>query len=70
MDASILGQQVGVKITLNVLNAQQQYFSALQNQDAVRYQYLILRLNPASLVGTLGEADVEAVNRYLMDASD
>ncbi|MGH8233994.1 MAG: TolC family outer membrane protein [Rhodanobacteraceae bacterium] len=67
LDATTLGQKVGVRTTLDVLNAQQKYFSALQNLDAARYQYLLSTLNLASLAGTLGFKDVQAVNRYLTE---
>lgn len=65
LDATTLGLKVGKRTTLDVLNAQQQYFSAQQNLDAARYQYLLARLSLAALVNRLGEADVEAVNAYL-----
>ncbi|MGH8282808.1 MAG: TolC family protein, partial [Gammaproteobacteria bacterium] len=70
LDATILGQKVGVRTTLDVLNAQQQYYSALQNLDAARYQYLLSTLNLASLVGTLGDDDVQRVNRYLVGSAN
>jgi outer membrane protein len=65
LDATILGRKVGKRTTLDVLNAQQQYFASRQNLDAARYQYLLSRLNLASLVNRLGESDVQAVSRYL-----
>lgn len=65
LDATALGLKVGKKTTLDVLNSQQQYFSAQQNLDAARYQYLVSRLNLAALVNRLGEDDVRAVNGYL-----
>ncbi len=65
LDATTLGQKVGVRTTLDVLKAQQQYFSAVQNLDAGRYQYLLSTLNLKSVAGTLDFKDVQAVNRYL-----
>ncbi|GAA0221174.1 TolC family outer membrane protein [Castellaniella daejeonensis] len=65
LDATLLGATVGERTTLDVLNAQQQYFSARQNLDAARYQYLLSRLNLAALVGALGEPDVDGVDHYL-----
>lgn len=65
LDATALGLQVGVRTTLDVLNAQQQYFSSRQNLDAARYQYMLSRLNLAGLTGALGDPDVDAVNSYL-----
>lgn len=65
LDANTLGLKVGKKTTLDVLNAQQQYFSAQQTLDAARYQYLISRLSLAALVNRLSEDDVRAINGYL-----
>lgn len=70
LDANILGEKVGVRTTTDVLNAQQQYYSALQNLDAARYQYLLSTLNIEALVGTLDEKDVQAVNAYLVNVPD
>lgn len=70
LDANILGEKVGVRTTTDVLNAQQQYYSALQNLDAARYQYLLSTPNIEALVGTLDEKDVQAVNAYLVNVSD
>lgn len=67
LDATTLGQKIGVRTTLDVLNAQQKYFSASQNLDAARYQYLLSRLNLASLAGTLDFEDVQAVDHYLTE---
>src|SRR5690606_10082171 len=54
LDATVLGLSVGERTTLDVLNAQQQYFSSELNLSAARYQYLLSRLNLVALVGTLG----------------
>lgn len=70
LDATTLGLKVGVRTTLDVLNAQQQYFSAEQNLDTARYQYLLSRLNLAGLVGTLNDQDVQAVDGYLSNRSN
>ncbi|MBS0431885.1 MAG: TolC family outer membrane protein [Proteobacteria bacterium] len=69
LDATTLGLKVGKRTTLDVLNAQQQYFSSLLNLDAARYQYLLSRLNLAALVNKLGEDDVKAINAYLTAVS-
>jgi hypothetical protein len=50
--------------------AQQQYYLALQDLDAARYQYLLSMLNIEALVGTLDEKDVQAVNAYLVNVSE
>ncbi|MDE2346163.1 MAG: TolC family outer membrane protein, partial [Gammaproteobacteria bacterium] len=70
LDANILGEKVGVRNLTDVLNAQQQYYSTLQNLDAARYQYLLSTLNLSALVGTLSMQDVRAVNGYLAKSGD
>lgn len=69
LDATELGLQVGKRTTLDVLNAQQQYFASLQNLDGARYQYLVARLNLAALVNRLDDADVAVVDTYLDDSA-
>src|SRR5712671_3066664 len=65
LDSNKLGYEVGVRINIDVLNAQQQVFSTLRDLATARYNTILngLRLKAAS--GTLGEADVEEVNRLL-----
>ena len=65
LDSNRLGYEVGVRINIDVLNAQQQVFSTLRDLSRARYDTILngLRLKAAS--GTLGEADVEEVNRLL-----
>ena len=65
LDSNKLGYEVGVRINIDVLNAQQQVFSTLRDLSRARYDTILngLRLKAAS--GTLGEADVEEVNRLL-----
>ena len=65
LDSNKLGYEVGVRINIDVLNAQQQVFSTLRDFSRARYDTILngLRLKAAS--GTLGEADVEEVNRLL-----
>jgi outer membrane protein len=65
LDSNKLGYEVGVRINIDVLNAQQQVYSTLRDLSRARYDTILsgLRLKAAS--GTLGEADVEEVNRLL-----
>jgi outer membrane protein len=65
LDSNKLGYEVGVRINIDVLNAQQQVYSTLRDFSRARYDTILngLRLKAAS--GTLGEADVEEVNRLL-----
>jgi outer membrane protein len=65
LDSTILGRDVGVRTSVDVLNAQQQVIQTRRDLQQARYGYLLntLRLKAAS--GTLGEPDLEQVNRAL-----
>ena len=67
VDSTKLGYEVGVRTNVDVLNAQQQYFSAKRDLMLSRYNYLvnIIRLKAAS--GVLAEADLKEVNQELGD---
>jgi outer membrane protein len=65
LEASKLGQQVGVRTNLDVLNAQQQLFSTRQELFQAQYNYLMSRLRLKASVGTLNEADLNKVNQAL-----
>jgi outer membrane protein len=65
LDSTRLGQEVGVRTGVDVLNAQQQLFQARRDLAQARYNYILnsLRLRAAS--GRLGEKDVAQVNQWL-----
>ena len=65
LDANKLGYQVGVRINIDVLNAQSQLYDTKAKLAKARYDVLVggLRLRQAS--GTLSEADLQAVNALL-----
>jgi outer membrane protein len=65
LEASKLGQSVGVRTNLDVLNAQQQLFSTRRDLYQAEYNYLISRLKLKSAVGTLAEEDLSGVNQAL-----
>ena len=65
LDSNKLGYEVGVRINIDVLNAQQQVFSTLRDLSRARYDALLNSLRLKAAAGTLGEADVEEVNRLL-----
>ena len=65
LDSTILGRDVGVRTSVDVLNAQQQVFQARRDLQQARYTYLLSTLRLKAAAGTLGEEDVEAVNRTL-----
>ncbi len=65
LDASKLGQQVGVRTNLDVLNAQQQLFSTRRDLYQAQYNYLVSQLSLKAAVGALSEDDIGKVNQSL-----
>lgn len=65
LDATQLGYQVGVRTSVDVLNAQQQLFSAKRDALQARYNYLtnIIRLKTAA--GIVAAADLVDINQQL-----
>ena len=66
VDSTQLGYEVGVRTSVDVLNAQQQLFSAKRDLLQARYNYLvnIIRLKTAS--GIVTEADLADINQQLV----
>lgn len=66
LDSTKLGYEVGVRTNVDVLNAQQQFYSAKRDLLQVRYNYLvnIIRLKTAS--GLVSEADLQDLNQQLI----
>lgn len=65
LEASKLGQEVGVRTNLDVLNAQQQLYATRRDLYQAEYSYLISHLRLKAAVGSLGEEDLARVNRAL-----
>ena len=65
LDATKLGQQVGVRTNLDVLNAQQALFGTRRDLYQAQYNYLLSELRLKQAVGTLDEADLGRVNQAL-----
>lgn len=65
LEASKLGQQVGVRTNLDVLNAQQQLFSTRRDLYQAQYNYLASQLRLKAATGSLGEEDLAKVNLAL-----
>ncbi|MGE5094623.1 MAG: TolC family outer membrane protein [Betaproteobacteria bacterium] len=65
LDSTILGRDVGVRTSVDVLNAQQQVFQTRRDLQQARYNYLMNTLRLKSAAGQLDEADIEQVNRAL-----
>jgi len=66
VDSTKLGYEVGVRTSVDVLNAQQQFFSAKRDLLQSRYNYLvnIIRLKAAS--GVVAELDLADINQQLI----
>lgn len=65
LDANKLGYQVGVRINIDVLNAQQQLYTTRQNLAKARYDTIVNGLKLKSAAGTLKEEDLATVNTLL-----
>jgi outer membrane protein len=65
LDSNKLGYEVGVRINIDVLNAQQQLFSTMRDLAKARYDTLLNGLKLKAASGTLTEDDLAAVNRLL-----
>jgi outer membrane protein len=65
LDSNKLGYEVGVRINIDVLNAQQQLFSTMRDLSKARYDTLLNGLKLKSAAGTLTENDLQAVNVLL-----
>ncbi|QBC43061.1 TolC family outer membrane protein [Iodobacter fluviatilis] len=60
-----LGREVGVRTTIDVLNAEQAYFSTRYDLTVARYTYLYARLQLAATSGELSEKDLNSINIWL-----
>jgi len=65
LDSTILGRDVGVRTSVDVLNAQQQVFQTRRDLQQARYNYLLSTLRLKAAAGALTEDDIALVNRTL-----
>jgi outer membrane protein len=65
LDSTILGRDVGVRTSVDVLNAQQQVFQTRRDLQQARYNYLMNTLRLKQAAGQLSEADIQQVNLAL-----
>jgi outer membrane protein len=65
LDSTILGQQVGVRTQVDVLNAQQLLFSARRDLAQARYNYIASFLRLIASAGELDEEDLQRINSWL-----
>ena len=65
LQASKLGQEVGLRTNLDVLNAQQQLYSTQRDLYQAEYNYLISQLRLKAAAGMLAEDDLAQINQAL-----
>jgi outer membrane protein len=65
LEANKLGYEVGVRINIDVLNAQSQLADTRRQLAKARYDTLVSQLRLKAAAGTLGEEDVAALNALL-----
>ena len=65
LESSRLGREVGVRTQVDVLNAQQQLFSARRDLAQAKYNYILSTLRLKAAVGRLAEEELSAVSAWL-----
>ena len=65
LDSNKLGYEVGIRINIDVLNAQQQLYSTERDLALARYNTILNNLRLKAAAGALREEDLEEVNRAL-----
>ncbi|HUL63628.1 MAG TPA: TolC family outer membrane protein [Burkholderiaceae bacterium] len=66
LDSTRLGYQVGVRINLDVLNANTQLYTTQRDLKRARYDFLLSGLRLKSAAGSLDDNDVDAINTLLV----
>jgi outer membrane protein len=66
LEATQLGYKVGVRVNLDVLNAQTQLFTTKRDLAKARYDTLLTTLKLRQAAGELKPADLQAVNELLV----
>jgi len=62
LESNKLGYEVGVRINIDVLNAEQQVYSTRRDLARARFDTLLAQLRLKAAVGTLGEDDLQQIN--------
>ena len=65
LQSNILGQEVGIRTNLDVLNVQQNVYSTRRDLANAYFQYMLAVLRLKSSIGNLTEQDLEDLNRRL-----
>jgi outer membrane protein len=67
LESNKLGYQVGVRINIDVLNAQQQVYSTQRDLAQALYNTIIAQLRLRAAAATLKEEDVDRINKGLAE---
>ena len=62
LESNKLGYEVGVRINIDVLNAEQQVYATVSSLAKARFDTLLAQLKLKAAVGTLSETDLEQIN--------
>lgn len=62
LDATQTGYDVGIRTSVDVLNAQQQYYAAERDLAVAHYQYLVSWVRLKTIVGEITEADLQTID--------
>jgi outer membrane protein len=65
LDATVLGYKVGVKVNLDVLNAQSQLYQTQTDAAGARYNYLLSQLKLRQAAGNLSNNDLLPIDALL-----
>jgi len=65
LEATRAGFEVGTRTAVEVLNSQQEVYRARSNLARARYDYFLQNLRLKEAAGTLQQADLKQVNRWL-----
>lgn len=69
LESNRLGYQVGVRINIDVLNAQQQLYQTQRDLAKTRYDTIMNSLRLKSAAGSLQEKDLVQINTILVEAA-
>lgn len=65
LDATQLGYQVGVRTSVDILNAQQQFYSAKRDLLQARYQYVVNLIQLKTVSGIVSDLDIQDIDQQL-----
>ena len=66
VDSTKLGQEVGVRTEVDILNAQQLFYTARRDLAQARYNFVMSRLRLKAEAGELDEEDLREINNVLL----